>query len=202
MKLKYILVLIVIFLPLVAMADFDPFGIGGAWGLPGGAEGESSVAGTVISVINIVLSFLGIITLVIVLWGGFIYLFARGNMEQAAKGKKVIYTGILGIAIVMASYGISFLVFSSISDITSDQAGNPTNQEGWGCKQKGGICMSGCATEFFLGKEDCPEGFSYCCRDSATSCTSQGGICTYQDGCSTTWSDKLDCIAGKKCCMP
>lgn len=200
---KYLLLIAILVTPVVAFAGFDDFQFGTGWGLPSG-EGAESPVGIAVSVVNIVLSFLGIITLIIVLWGGFLYLFARGNTEQAGKGKKVLLIGVLGIGIVLAAYGISYFVFDQLSAATGGEGSGyvPGGEEGFQCRQAGGICKT-CAQAFNLGAYDCPE-FTVCCRDSTTGCDAPERHCEWDTGepnCDTGAPDgKRDCGMGRKCC--
>ena len=60
----------------------------------------------ILNIVNFVLSFLGIIAVVIVIYGGFLYVTAAGNEEQAGKGKKAITYAAIGIIIIIASFAI------------------------------------------------------------------------------------------------
>lgn len=60
--------------------------------------------------INIFLSFLGIIGVVIVIYGGMIWMTARGNDEQVEKAKKTLVSGIVGIIIVAIAWTITSYV--------------------------------------------------------------------------------------------
>lgn len=200
--LKYLLLIIIFIAPVVVFAGFDPLNIAQSMGLPSG-EGKESPAAVAVAIVNIALSFLGIVTLIIVLWGGFLFLFARGNTEQTSKGKKVLLIGIIGIGIVLASYGISYFVFNQLSEVTGGEGSGyaPGGQEGFKCKQAGGACGS-CASEFRLGAYDCPS-LTMCCRNTTTGCVATEGHCEW----STTqycnegdYSGKLDCPIGRICC--
>ncbi|MBI5413066.1 PKD domain-containing protein [Candidatus Peregrinibacteria bacterium] len=60
----------------------------------------------IVNVVNFALGFLGLISLVIIIYGGFMYVTAAGNEEQAGKGKKAITYALIGIIIILASYAI------------------------------------------------------------------------------------------------
>ena len=74
---------------------------------------------TIISVvINLTLGFLGIIFLILTIYGGFVWMTASGNEENITKAKKILTTAVVGLIIVLASYGISSFVFEKVSDAT------------------------------------------------------------------------------------
>ena len=58
------------------------------------------------TIVNIVAALAGTILLIILLWGGITYMTAGGNEEQAGKGKKIVFDGIIGLVIVAAAWAI------------------------------------------------------------------------------------------------
>lgn len=69
-------------------------------------------------VINAVLGFLGVIFLGLMIYGGFIWMLARGNDDEVQKAQGTIRSAIIGLVIVLASYGISYFIFSQIETAT------------------------------------------------------------------------------------
>ncbi len=72
------------------------------------------------TVIKTILSFLGVIFLILMIYGGFLWMTARGNEDQVVKSKNLIIAAVIGLIIVLASYAISFFVFNSLSSETLD----------------------------------------------------------------------------------
>ncbi len=60
----------------------------------------------VVNVTNFVLGFLGLLAIIIVIYGGFLYITDAGKAEQAEKGKKAITYAIIGIIIILSSFAI------------------------------------------------------------------------------------------------
>lgn len=58
----------------------------------------------VLNVTNFVLGFLGLIAIIIIIYGGFLYVTAAGKEDQAGKGKKSISYAIIGIIIILGSF--------------------------------------------------------------------------------------------------
>jgi PKD repeat protein len=56
------------------------------------------------SIVNFALSFLGLIAIVIVIYGGVLYVTSRGDEEATSKAKKAISYAAIGIVIIMGSY--------------------------------------------------------------------------------------------------
>lgn len=64
----------------------------------------------IVRVIKTVLSITGSVFLALVFYGGFVYVNARGDEEQAKKAQKIITGSIIGLAIVLFSYSITIFV--------------------------------------------------------------------------------------------
>lgn len=79
---------------------------------------EKSLEQVVGSLINTALSIVGIIFLILMVYGGYLWMTARENQEQAKKAKDVISAAFIGIIIVVLAYGITYFV---IEQLTSDQ---------------------------------------------------------------------------------
>jgi len=71
----------------------------------------SRVAGTIISAF---LSFLGIIFVILVIYGGYLWMTARGNEEQVNKAKDTLQKAIIGLIIILSSYGIWFFLWTEL----------------------------------------------------------------------------------------
>lgn len=71
------------------------------------------------SFIKILLSFLGIIALVIIVIGGFQWMISGGNDEKITSAKNMIFAGVIGLLIILASYGISIFVMDSLYNATN-----------------------------------------------------------------------------------
>lgn len=86
-------------------------------------EGEIALSGAdpralATRIINISLSILGIVAVSIVIYGGFIWMTAEGNEEKIAKAKGILKAGVIGLAIILASWGIASLVLNKLGGAT------------------------------------------------------------------------------------
>src|SRR3990167_111447 len=73
----------------------------------------------VASVINVILGFLGIIAVVIILLGGFKWMTAGGSEDKIGEAKKLITAGVIGLVIILASWGIATFVITGLISATS-----------------------------------------------------------------------------------
>jgi len=94
----------------------DPFGInyGAKTGL-----GSRDIRDTIGSIINVALGLLGIVAVVIVLAGGFKWMTSGGNEEKSTEARKLIFAGIIGLAIILSAYAISRFVLTQLYTATS-----------------------------------------------------------------------------------
>jgi len=80
--------------------------------------GTKDIREGVMSIVNILLGFLGIIAIIIILYGGFVWLTAAGNEEKVSQAKKVITAGIIGLIIIFVSYAIAAFVIDQLISAT------------------------------------------------------------------------------------
>ncbi|MFC1599933.1 hypothetical protein ACFL3T_02810 [Patescibacteria group bacterium] len=60
----------------------------------------------ILNIVNFFLGFLGLIAVIMVIYGGITYVTAAGNQESIDKGKKVIMYAVIGIVIVLISFAL------------------------------------------------------------------------------------------------
>lgn len=66
--------------------------------------GESSFRGLVLRVINYFLGFLGLLSVVMVIYGGVTYVTSAGNDDAVGNAKKIIMYALIGLVIVLLSF--------------------------------------------------------------------------------------------------
>ena len=76
--------------------------------------GTAGLQETIAGLIRVVMGFLGIVAVIVILLGGFMWMTAGGNEEKVGKAKKLIISGIIGLVIVISAYAIAYFVISSI----------------------------------------------------------------------------------------
>lgn len=85
------------------------------------ALGTQDIRVTVTKIINVALSLLGIVAVVIILIGGFKWMTAGGNDEQVGEARKWIFSGIIGLAIILSAWAIARFVLIKLGDATEVQ---------------------------------------------------------------------------------
>jgi len=103
-----------IFLPLAVRAQdlgsgyLDKAAIKGA-----GYRGEKieDIVGTVI---NAFLSVIGVIFLIYLVYGGYLWIISQGEKDTIDKAKSVLKTSLIGLIIVLAAYAITLFVYETI----------------------------------------------------------------------------------------
>ena len=66
------------------------------------------------SVISIVLSVLGVVLLVFILYAGFLWMTAGGDKEQVTKARTIMINTAVGLIITLAAYAISNFVIDQL----------------------------------------------------------------------------------------
>ena len=69
--------------------------------------------------INVGLGFLFIISLVIILMGGFKYMVSGGSTEKTDEARKYIISGIIGLAIILSGWAITTYALTSVLTATN-----------------------------------------------------------------------------------
>lgn len=67
------------------------------------------------SVIKTVLSLLGVMFLGLMIYGGFLWMTAKGNESQVEKSRNLITAAMIGLGIVVGAYAITFFILSRIT---------------------------------------------------------------------------------------
>lgn len=108
--------LLVLALPSIATAAVTPFSIenyGGQVGL-----GTADLKSAVISAIAWVLGIASLVSVVMVILGGFLWLTSAGNEEKLEKAKKTISSAVVGLVLVIISWAIVIFVAGSTRNVT------------------------------------------------------------------------------------
>ncbi|MFH0840405.1 MAG: pilin [bacterium] len=75
---------------------------------------EKSLTNIAGNALKIILSFVGVIFLLLMIYGGFTWMTAGGNEKTAGKGKTIITAAVIGLIVVVAAYAITTFVGKSI----------------------------------------------------------------------------------------
>jgi hypothetical protein len=68
------------------------------------------------SLIKLLMTFLGIIAVVIILYGGFLWMTAAGNEDKVDQAKKLIVAAVIGLIVILSAYLIINFVVTNVSN--------------------------------------------------------------------------------------
>ncbi len=75
---------------------------------------------TVMEIINVVLQLLSVIFVVLIIISGYQWMTAGGNEEQIKKAKKNLTNAVIGLVIILASWGISYFILTRMVAISNN----------------------------------------------------------------------------------
>jgi Zn-dependent protease with chaperone function len=101
-------------LPVFAQGNLD---VGLNYGTYTGL-GTKDLREGVMSIVRLLLGFLGIVAILILLYGGFLWFTSAGNEEKVGQAKKVISAAIIGLVIIFISYAIAQFVITQLLQAT------------------------------------------------------------------------------------
>jgi heme/copper-type cytochrome/quinol oxidase subunit 2 len=70
----------------------------------------------VANIVAYLMTFLGLIAIIVILLGGFKWMTAAGNEDKVAEAKKTIIAGCIGLIIILAAYAIVTFVINVTND--------------------------------------------------------------------------------------
>jgi len=109
--------IVAVFALTVALPVFAQVDIGTNYGANLGL-GNADPRDMAVSVIQVILGFLAIIVVILILYGGFLWMTAAGNEDKVSTAKSIITAGIVGLVIILAAWGIAKFVVEAILDAT------------------------------------------------------------------------------------
>lgn len=125
----FILILAIFWIAVFWFAHFasaqgvDVFGgkqteVGGILGL-----GAQDPRITIAKIIRVILGFLGILAVGLTLYGGWIWMSSEGNEQKIEEAKKILRNAVIGLLIILSSFGIVSFILNKILETTG--AGGP-----------------------------------------------------------------------------
>jgi hypothetical protein len=79
-----------------------------------GEGGSASLTVRIAGIVRALLSFIGVIIVVIVIYSGFLWLTAGGKEDQVKKAKDWLINAVIGAAIVLSAYAITDFVIEAL----------------------------------------------------------------------------------------
>jgi len=90
----------------------------GATNVYNDAPGPDSLVQWIGKIVGLIISFLGVILVLYIIWAGFIWMTAGGDTKKVDDAKAKIKNAVIGIIIVFAAYAITTFVTNHLSSIT------------------------------------------------------------------------------------
>jgi cysteine-rich repeat protein len=94
--------------------------------------GTTDIRVTIATIIRNFMALLGVVAVLLVLYGGFLYMTASGNEDQIEKAKKVIASAIIGLAVILSAVAITQFILSSLGSATGLNNGGSFGGAGGG----------------------------------------------------------------------
>jgi len=110
-----------------------------AVGQAAGIATETSLATYIGRVLQVIFGLLGVIVLLLIIYGGFIWMTAGGDPDKVNKAKKIIYNAIIGLIIIFAAFAITTWLmglFGPRGGGAGGGGGIPGGPDDWG---RGGV---------------------------------------------------------------
>ena len=143
-------------------------------------------------VIQIILSLLGILTLGLIIYAGFLWTTSNGEEEKIRSAKNILKNAVIGLVIILSSWAITSFIISRLSDAISGVGTGPsqtTNNPSFGLG-----AIGACSVESVYpvnGQKDVPRNSSIlvtfkeeidlnsvCIDSGGNSCACDGGACS------------------------
>lgn len=98
------------------------------------SESKDTLMSTIAKIINVALGVLGIVAVIVIIYGGFTYVTSSGDAAKITKAKNTIIYGVIGLIVSLLAFAIvNFVlknVFSPSADTGEDSSlSNPENTE-------------------------------------------------------------------------
>lgn len=87
--------------------------------LPNPFGSTQSPAEVVVNIINFSLGIIGILALVMFIYGGFVILTAHGNADQFKKGTHTLMYAVIGMVVILTSYSVLEYLFENVFNFTT-----------------------------------------------------------------------------------
>ena len=86
-------------------------------GTAGYSTTNANALGLASNIISIIIGLVGVIFLVLVLYGGFLWMTATGNEKQVETAKNIIVRAVSGTVIVLLAYAITYFIIKLLPQL-------------------------------------------------------------------------------------
>ena len=85
----------------------------------GNEEPKNTIPEIIARIIKYLLTFLGVIFITLIVYGGFIYMTAMGESDKISSAKNIIISASIGLAIILASYSFTYFILENLIKATT-----------------------------------------------------------------------------------
>lgn len=85
-----------------------------------GLATSTDVREAIVNIIRFILGFLGLIAVIIVLYGGFQWMTAAGNEEKVSSARATLTAGLIGLVIILSAYALTQFVIGTYINVTNN----------------------------------------------------------------------------------
>ena len=82
--------------------------------------GETDLKQTVLNIIRLILGLMTLIAVVLVIYGGFVWLTAAGNEDNVEKAKRIISAAVIGLIIILLAWAVVIFVARTTANVTTN----------------------------------------------------------------------------------
>jgi hypothetical protein len=125
--------------------------------------GSSSPLTIAVRVLQVALSFLGIIALGIIIYAGFLWMTSGGNENKIDDAKKLLRNGVIGLIIILSAWGITTYVLRTLLDVTGSGSNGTAAVSNTNLNNLSLGAVGSCSVESFYpteGKTEVPRNTS------------------------------------------
>ena len=139
-------------------------------------------------IINIILGLLGVIAVGIIMWGGFVWLTSNGEEEKINNAKNILRNGVIGLVIILASWGIASFILSRLGGAINGGSGSScTTGEVQNCGCEGTMTCTDGNWGFCVNSKCTSDDKPTSCDSSPNpGCQAVNQICDSGDYCDST----------------
>jgi hypothetical protein len=83
-------------------------------------------------IVRIILSFLGLIAIIIIVYGGILWMTSGGSPDKISKAKKIMINGLIGLLIIVLAFAIASFILYLLGQITGTGTGGGPGGPGGG----------------------------------------------------------------------
>jgi hypothetical protein len=110
-------------------------------------------------IIQIALSFLGVIAIILIMFAGFLWATSDGDEEKITRAKQILQNAVIGLVIILSAWGITTFLLTQLSGAISGNGNGNYGGGGGGLSSQGAGTIGACSvvtTYPTSGQQDVP----------------------------------------------